>query len=243
MDLRDRAMDLLKGGRAHLRDSRRWLLVLYAPIGVLLVVASVVSLTVPGMSLHLLMADPTAVSGVPFYTGCLSQFGILLWCATATTIWLTCSIPGGGADERRETRRFLLLSGTFVTVLMLDDLYLVHEEVIESYLHLPEQLLLVGYVLLGVVFVWSSRAEILRGEYGLFLLGLGLLGFSVFCDLVPEALYADVKGMYKVETLIEDGTKLIGLATWLAFYVRYASRQVRRLERGDVARSASAPVP
>ncbi len=243
MGLRDRAMDLLKGGLAHLRDSRRWLLALYLPIGFLLLAASVVSLTVPGVSLYALMSDPTAVAGVPFYTGSLSQLGILLWCATATTIWLTCFVLGGGADERRETRRFLLLSGTFVTVLMLDDLYLVHEEVMKRYLHVPEALPLAGYALLGVVFLWSSRSEILRGEYGLFLLALGLLGVSDLCDFVPDALYEGVRGMQKLETLIEEGSKLLGIATWLAFYVRYASRQVRRLEQGNVARSESAPVP
>jgi hypothetical protein len=124
-----------------------------------------------------------------------------------------------------------------------DDLYLLHEEVVDSYLHVPEELLLVSYVLLGVVFVWSSRAEIVRGEYGPFLLGLGLLGFSVFCDLIPQALYAGVRGMYKLETLAEEGSKLIGLATLLAFYVRYASRLFRRLYRGDRVRSAAAPVP
>jgi hypothetical protein len=242
MDPNERARDLLKGGVAQLRDSWRWLLALYAPIGFLLLAASVVSLTVPGVSLYLLMSDPTAAAGVPFYTGCLSQLGILLWCATATTIWLACFILGGSARERGQTRRFLLLSGAFVTVLMLDDLYLLHEEVIDTYLHVPEDVLLVGYAVLGVVFLWSSRSEILRGEYGLFLLGLGLLGASNVCDLVPDALYAGVKGMQKAETLIEEGSKLIGVATWLAFYVRYASRQLRGLERGAGAPSASARV-
>jgi hypothetical protein len=242
MDPRDRAMDLLEGALAQLRDSWRWLLLLHSPIGILLVAAVVVSVTVPGVSLYLLTSDPTAAAGVPFYVGCLSQLGILLWCATATSIWLTWSIQGSGPDVRPQTRRFLLLSGAFVTVLTLDDVFLLHEEVAERYLHVPEELLLAGYALLAVVFLWSSRSEILRGEYGLFLLGLGLLGSSVLCDLVPQSLYAGGKGMYKLETLVEEGSKLVGLATWLAFYARYA-RQLRRPDPADRVPGAAARVP
>jgi hypothetical protein len=125
---------------------------------------------------------------------------------------------------------------------MLDPLYVLHEEVIDSYLHAPpEELQLVSYVLLGVVSSGRGGRRSFAASTGCSSSGSRVWG-SVFCDLIPQARDAGVKGMYKLETLAEEST-LVGLATWLAFCLRYASRQFRRLDRRGRVRGAAAPVP
>jgi hypothetical protein len=109
---------------------------------------------------------------------------------------------------------------------MLDDTFLLHEEVFPDYLKLvPEGVVITLLIIAVLAFLYFNWDEILRGEYALMFLALGLFGLSVFIDALPEDWYENTYLLNKLEHIFEDGAKLAAIVTWVAFYGRYAYTQ------------------
>ncbi|UHQ54915.1 MULTISPECIES: hypothetical protein [Microbulbifer] len=182
---------------------------LYLPVFLGLVALVLLSrlLEVP---LQNLTRDPLAVVRAPFYTGILSNLGILLWCATAAICLFSAVLLGplGGAGEKR---LFLLWSGAFTTVLLLDDLFLLHEVVFPYYLNLRERYVILLYGFCMVVFLLRFWRLILQTDFLIFLCACGFFTLSLGVDKLPE----DILPLHHI---FEDGSKFIGIVSWL-FYL------------------------
>lgn len=154
--------------------------------------------------------DLAAIAGVHPLAGFLSNIGILLWCAAATV----CLCAAYVARRRGDTRvsRFLFFSGLFTAVLLCDDFFLVHEQLAPSYLGLHEDVVVASYALALLCYAWVFRAEIWRTEFGLLFAAAAFFAVSIGLDALNPG------GRYHL--FIEDGAKLLGLANWLAYYLR-----------------------
>jgi hypothetical protein len=159
------------------------------------------------------MRDPTSVARISPFTGVTSNIGVLLWCATSAICLFTAAVL------RRRTSGmapFLLSSGLFTLVLLLDDLFLFHEVVFPVYLAVPEVVL---YVLYGV-FMLALLVRFFRligqTEFELLLLALAYFGLSLLLDIVLALLHRRLPG----HLLLEDGFKLLGIVFWAAYFVR-----------------------
>jgi hypothetical protein len=219
----------IAAGIKQLLASWRLLLTLYAPVALVFLIAGLLSLVGPRMSVYYLTNDVTDIGDLPFYAGSISQLSLLLWAATATSICLAYYYLRKFGFARPQIRRFLLLAGVFTTLLMLDDTYLIHEGVFPHYLHISEHVVSLAYLILGVAYVTFGWSEIVGGEYGLFFLALGLFLTSIVLDAIPSSYYENYFGMERLETIIEEGSKMAGILTWLAFYARYTYRELARL--------------
>lgn len=62
--------------------------------------------------------------------------------------------------------------------------------------------------------LWRYRLAILGTEFALLAIALGCFAASVVTDLYPR----QTPGEH--ENLIEDGFKLLGIATWLVYFAR-----------------------
>ncbi|PMB07592.1 hypothetical protein CEN49_12365 [Fischerella thermalis CCMEE 5273] len=56
-------------------------------------------------------------------------------------------------------------------------------------------------------------------------LAFGFFGLSVFLDLLPIADWFGSDNEY----LLEDGTKLLGMVSWLAYFGRTCAEQIQRV--------------
>jgi hypothetical protein len=109
--------------RVHLRT-------LLLPMGLVLIVSALAFSAV--FLLHWtqdvpfgnLTRDPTAIMEAPFYTGFLSQLGIIFWAATAAISLFSATVI---APTFASEKRFLYASGLFILMLAADDLFLLHE--------------------------------------------------------------------------------------------------------------------
>ena len=165
-----------------------------------------------------LTRDPLAIlgkKGAP-HLGFLSNVGALLWCTTAAVcafIGLRLVVDGGG----RRPGLFLLATAGFTAVLLIDDFFMVHEN-LKMRLAYGDVALFTLYGL-GALCYGAAFAGVLR-DLGFWapLLAVGLLGVSVVTDLIH--LTAVVEGVWP--WVLEDGSKFVGLAVWTAFHLRAA---------------------
>jgi hypothetical protein len=151
--------------------------------------------------------DPTEILDGPAYIGFLAGVATVVWSVGVTSCLLAWLATG------RSARSPFLWSALFVTALLADDLFRLHESYYPQ-LGLSQLLVATVYGGAGTAYLWVFR-NFVRGNDGwLFLLGLALLGTSVATDQFVD------DGPW----FTEDGTKLLGAVTWAVFYVRAALR-------------------
>lgn len=222
-------LDIFKGAIKQISSLRRLLIYIYAPGFLLFLAAGILTQIVPNLSIQDFLRDVTAIGDIPFYSGSISQLGLLLWSAATTVCLFTFFCFKKIDPSRKQSLNLLMFGGLLSGYLMLDDTYMLHEEVFEELFEninfFPEKtaMLLLGIAMLS--FIYFNRWEILKSEYGLLFLAYALLGISVFFDAFPSRFYEKIQYAERIEYYIEDGAKFIAIVTWLVFFARYSYQQ------------------
>ncbi len=167
--------------------------------------------------------DPASIMDTPFYLGFFSYIGILFWCAAATLCFFTRLLLHENDAAQKTKRQFLLYSGLILSLLMFDDLFLLHEVVFPDYFYLPKNVVYLIYLNIIAVYMIMFRAELMQTEYLLLGIGSGLLGISQFVDSLPMPIPED--------SFLEDAVKLFGIVTWFTYYMRYCVQMVKYQEQ------------
>ncbi len=163
--------------------------------------------------------DPASIMETPFYLGFFSYIGILFWCAAATLCFFTRLLLHDEDQAQKKKRQFLLFSGLISSLLMFDDLFLLHEVVFPEYFMLPKNVVYLIYLNILAVYAIVFRDELLRTEYLILMVAAGLIGASQFVDSLPMPIPED--------SFLEDAVKLFGIVTWFTYYMRYCAQMVR----------------
>lgn len=108
-----------------------------------------------------LFNDPATHSGTHPLVGALSNLGVLLWW-TSASIWLFTAALLRGREDRRFACQFALVSGMLTAYLGLDDLYLLHDELLPDYLGAPQDANVAAIALFSAQWAapsaWSSAS-------------------------------------------------------------------------------------
>ena len=139
---------------------------------------------------------------------------VLLWCGTAAVCLFAASTVAGGADD--ELRRFLRWAGVVTLVLTFDDLFMLHEHLLEGRVRYGE--LIVLALDLSIVLAWAVRFRsiLLRRMDVVLAVAVTAFGVSLGVDLLSGHV------VWPSTLLVEDGAKLLGVASWMFFLVRTA---------------------
>lgn len=164
-----------------------------------------------GLDPERLLRDPAPFTGEPFYLGAFSHFGVLAWWSAAMA-----GLLGGLALPPGRSRRALLLGGAISALLAMDDLLLLHEEVLPVLLGLPERAVLAIHATLVAAYLWHYRAWHRARGAGALVAGLGLAAASVVVDLTEGG-----------SMLLEDTLKFGGICGWAAYHLRAAAQVLR----------------
>lgn len=175
-----------------------------------------------GVPLATLTRDPIATLDGVFYIGAISDLGVQAWGAAAVICFFAHRMLAGDA-RHAATRGFLMAFGLLSVMLLVDDLFLVHEDIMYGYLHVPEVVTFGTYALLGLLATFVYRRVIARTDVALFVMAIAVFAFSVAADLFPET---------PARHLIEDGSKLVGIFAWLAWLARAAAGFLREAGMG-----------
>lgn len=170
-----------------------------------------------GIPLPVFMEDPAATMETPFYVGIVSNVGILLWCAAAAICFFCAAILFKARGDKNQ-QTFFLCSGLLISALMLDDLFMLHESILPDYLGVPQNLVQTSYAVMALLYVRRFWKMIFNAEHAMLFLAFGLLGFSVLCDVVPFRVTA--------HALFEDGSKLLGIASFLIYFAKEGMHHV-----------------
>ncbi len=197
-----------------------------------------------------LLLDPNNVAGIPWYTGLVSNLGILGWTTATVTAIFGAWIAHYG--NRPAAARMLLHGAVLSAVLLFDDLLQLHV-ILKPALGIPK--LAVYIVYLGIAGWWvasqwrelrRTRAELLVAAGAAFAISIGL---DQVATVVPW-LTANQR------LLGEDAAKFLGVLAWAQFFTLTSSSIVTSIVtelRAAAARSdgeattandpASAPQP
>lgn len=220
-DMRDH---LARSVLRQLWGLRNTLIIIYIPSVCVLGLAVLVC-RYSGMDLHYLFRDPASTLDSPVYVGIISNIGILLWSACASICFFSWMSLAGPLRDR-ETSRFLLAAAILTSVLCLDDLFMFHDRIFPNYLHVTERAVLFALVFAFVsffVYFWSS---IRKTDFVLLFLSMGFFSASAVLDhLIP--FVERFLPLWSQNILFEDGSKLLGIVTWLAYFARISQKQLR----------------
>jgi hypothetical protein len=155
--------------------------------------------------------DPTALMNAPFYLGAFSSIGIMLW-SGSTVLCLFTAFMIRQRSYLKEDYQFLIVSGFITLLLAFDDMFLLHEEVLPHFFHIPANAVIVTYVNIFVIYLILFRRKILSTDFIVLLLAFFLLGLSTVIDLLPLPLEKD--------SFLEDAIKLFGVVSWFIYFWR-----------------------
>lgn len=199
-------------GRARNRLMRVTALAYVIALGLLLL--AVVAASWQQVPVGDLTRDPAVVlDGHPF-TGAISFIGVLCWSATASI----CLFASGLENRRSapDQASFLFAAAGLTGLLLVDDLFMLHDWILPVYLGIPEFFIYLTYALLALAYVIFYRQIILDHAAWLFAAAALFFALSVGTDLVMP----DGPAIY----IWEDGFKFLGIISWSLFHISVAHR-------------------
>jgi hypothetical protein len=172
-----------------------------------------------------LFNDPADVVGFHPFIGLISMLGLFGWAAAAGVSFLTYAAIR--QDGSVHLRRFFLSAGIFTLFLMMDDAFMLHEQVLPKGFGIRERYIKMAYLgaagIFGAVFL---RQLLGHGPVILVAAGLFFAGSFVFDS--PAVLNA--LGFFEtsfVLYVIEDGFKFTGILLWLTWLFRAGLQTIR----------------
>jgi hypothetical protein len=168
-----------------------------------------------------LVLDPSTLGGIPAWHGSLSMVGLLLWSAGSTACLLAAALVRRTDEGGTEPARFLLVTGVLAALAAIDDALLIHEAIAPDELGVPQNVVLIGWVVAIVAWAFRFRGFLIRSD--LLLLGLAAGAFTASMGL-------DIFDANDSLIVHEDYYKLIGVATFASYcWLEAAAQLTRRL--------------
>ncbi|MGB3532229.1 MAG: hypothetical protein WBA13_01790 [Microcoleaceae cyanobacterium] len=202
---------------AQLRAIKLTLLMIFIATAVLVGIVFVVHFQT-GAAISQLTRDPVIVFKESAYIGFLSQVGIFFWAGASVICLYTTYILANGIGNLK-LEKFFLGAGLLSLLLGLDDVFMLHET-FSAYANISEKKIFAGYLALLLLWVFKFYSIIFRTEYLLLGIALAFFGLSIIIDIAVP----DIPNII----LLEDGAKLIGILTWMAYFFRCGASAIGR---------------
>jgi hypothetical protein len=165
--------------------------------------------------------DPALINKSNPFIGIISNVGALIWCTTASICLFSSSLLY--FYNKKENSKFMLFSGVFTTILLLDDFFMIHDSAV--YMIYPNDIsqiiLLLSYAIFAIWYIYNFYKIIIKEDYIILGTAFFFLGLSVGIDLFFESS--------KLEYFIEDSFKFIGIISWMLFFVTTCRKQLIKI--------------
>ncbi len=159
--------------------------------------------------LRTLFLDPAHLTGSPWYTGALSNLGILVW--TAGVVFAIAGAWVARRIGRARAARFLAFGALATLVLLLDDVFALHAGPLKHALGGSKDAAQILIVLPVVAWLIVFYADIQRTRSALLFAALASLAGSMVVDM-GVGLGGDTR------LLVEDGMKFLGILAWSQYF-------------------------
>ncbi len=176
-----------------------------------------------GIDFSYISRDPIQLLNGKPYIGILSNTGILFWCFTIAILFFSAKIASN-LGRPKILYQFFFFAGLLTLLMLVDDLFLLHDVIFPDYLNLSEIYFYIFYGLAVVALLYFFRKVILESDYVLLLLAFVMLSSSVLMDLdIVFRLGIYLPGSW----LIEDGFKFMGIISWFVYFVRICYTNIK----------------
>jgi len=159
------------------------------------------------------MSDPLWIMKANPWVGAVSNIGILMWTATLAICFFTGTLLKQNKGDK-ERAGFLYAMGSITVLLMLDDLFMLHEIIYPAYLHMPQNLVFSLYALLILGCLIRFRGLIFKSKYSLLAASFVFIALSTAFDI-----WSDYQKMIPWHRFYEDGFKLLGIFSWAGYFI------------------------
>ena len=154
--------------------------------------------------------DPLAIAGGrPFY-GFVSNIGVIMWSASMALCFFSYSLLKAG-NAPGKVLYFVFSGGALSLILLLDDLFMLHEHFFPRYLGYGEKVVFLTYGLLLLIYVAVFFDRIFDRNGFYLCCFVFFFALSVLVDRLPESVLP-------MHHIFEDGSKLLGITSWLGFH-------------------------
>jgi len=189
-------------------------------VGLLLLSALVVQREVP---YDQLLLDPNSINNAPWYTGLVSNLGILGWTTATASAFFGAGVASYGG--RRAAASMLRRGGLLSGVLLLDDLFQLHV-IVKPLFGISKSAVYVAYLLIAGWWVATQFRELRRTRIEL----LTASGFAFALSVVVDQLGTAIPGMTSQSALlVEDASKFLGVLAWAQYFVLTARDIMRSI--------------
>ncbi len=196
-----------------------FLIIYIPPIILLIVLGGIAGLT--DIQIGDFFEDPSQVIGFDSYIGLVNNLGIVIW-AAAVAVCIFSFVALLRSSRDKDLPRFFLFSGLLTLILLLDDLFLIHEWIAGFS---TEFIVPVVFLVLFIILVFRFRKVILETEYFFMILAIVLFGISFILDFSQSTDVTIVPG--GARTILEDGCKFLGIISWLTYFARAGLAELR----------------
>jgi hypothetical protein len=219
----DKLKQFISGAYMQFLSFWKVLVLAYLPILLLFTTLGLVSRASGDITLSYFTRDVVALGDLPFFAGLISQIGGMLWSVTLG-ICLFTLILLNGQKRNIAAKKFLLGAVILTAILLMDDIFLVHEDIGPDYLHVGEKTIVIAYFLITLYFLFINRNEILTSDYLILGVALAMFGISIFLDAADLDDYDRYSFIFteQFQIFLEDGFKFVGITTWLLYFARYS---------------------
>lgn len=186
--------------------------------------------------LRTLLLDPAHLTGSKWYTGALSNLGILAW--TAGVVFACAGAWVSRRIGRSSAARFLAFGALATLILLLDDVFALHASPLKRALGGSKNTAQVLIILPVVVWVLVFYEDIRRTRSALLFAAMSSLAGSVAIDVVV-GLQGDT------QLLVEDGLKFLGILAWSQYFAitsrDIAASAIASVQNGYVPSASASP--
>jgi hypothetical protein len=167
--------------------------------------------------------DISAIAKTKSYYGFLSRIGFLLWMSTSAVCLFGATLLKSFATNQTSSRKtflYFLTAGGFTLVLLLDDLFTLHEVIDSKAPILTERMVYIFYACCMSAFVIYFADHILASAYPVLILALIFFALSIALD--HNVLSSNWR------EFTEDSFKFAGIVLWSTYfiYTTYTAVQV-----------------
>ncbi len=178
-----------------------------------------------------LFMDATSVGGQKWYVGMVAALGMIAWTASVCFCFMTSWVAGLAGRPRAQSA--FRGGGLLFALLLLDDLFLFHSDLLPRSLGVPKIAVLGAYGLFGIIWAATSLQELVRTRIQ-FLVGAGLaLAFSLAVEVAFPGADTGLRGV------LEDGPKFLGILALALWSTTSAIDVIRSVVTSTVQPSAT----
>jgi hypothetical protein len=162
------------------------------------------------MSLGQFTRDPAATYNAHPLIGVVSNVGILCWSA-AFNMSLFCWLIYQKRQLSQYLSNFFLWSSAFTLMLLLDDLFMLHEGRFENAFFL-------SYFVAFALYLWKFSKILFCKDASLFWISILFFALSIGHDLAP------LEG----NVFVEDAFKFLGIVGWAGFFGLFGFEELNK---------------